>query len=188
MGTGTNILTQKKPVPVTSGTGTSHVTVTWSVWQSPCFNESSTHIYWCCVYSCGGSNQSCDSQICLQVQQTQPARLFLVRICLQVQQTWPATLFLFWICSQVQQTRPARLLKREAVHGSSSLNCVQMQFCNSTVAQTANQTCSLVLWSCWTWTELPVWFGVWTRFALVLNQTCILTQNPWVPAGGYGSG
>jgi len=134
--------------------GTSHVTVTWSVWQSPCFNKSSAHIYWCCVHSCRGSNQSCDYQICLQVQQTQPARLFLVWICLQVQQTWPA-----------------RLLKWEAAHGSSSLNCIQMQFCNSTVARTPNQTCGF-----WTWTKFLVQFGVWTGFAPVPNRTCITTK------------
>ena len=165
MGTGTNILTWQKPIPVTPGMGTSHIT------------------------------QSCDYQICLQVQQTQPARLFLVWIYLQVQQTWPATLFLFQICSQVQQTRPARLflvqiclqvqqtwparlLKCEAVHSSSSLNC------SSAIPQQP------VVWfhgvaepkpNFWSNLEFePGLLQFWTRPALL--------QNLWVPAGGYRSG
>jgi len=36
----------------------------------------------------------------------------------------------------------------ETAWGSSSLNCIQTWFCNSTVARTANWTCSLVPWSC----------------------------------------
>ena len=36
MGTGTDILTQQKPIPMTLGTGTSHIMGTQYVWQSPC--------------------------------------------------------------------------------------------------------------------------------------------------------
>ena len=146
-----------------------------------------------------GSNQSCDSQICLEVQQTWPARLFLVQICLHVQQTWPATLFLFQICLQVQHTWPVRLFlvqicfrldlwgfwnekQRTVPVVWTAFKCSSAM--NSTVARTANQTCSSVPWSCWTWTELLVQFGVWTRFALVPNQTCITTK----PTGRYRSG
>jgi len=36
----------------------------------------------------------------------------------------------------------------EMVCGSSGLNHIQMQFCNSTVTGTTNQTCGSIPWSC----------------------------------------
>ena len=49
-------------------------------------------------------NQSCDSWICLQVQQTRPVRLFLFQICLQIQQTQPVRL-LKWEQVQLRRAR-----------------------------------------------------------------------------------
>jgi len=146
---------------------------TWNCWPSGFWpHESSTHIYWCCVHCCKVDCKGAAVNVNSCVDQI---RAVTPRITCRsngldlrgfscsgfARRSNRLNLQGFWNLNS----------RHETAHGSSGLNRIQMWFCNSTVARTANQTCSSVPWSCWTWTELLVRFGVWTGFAPVLNQT-----------------